>query len=92
MADESAHVWHLFVVRSGYREQLQAFLLEQGVQTLIHYPTAIAEQPAYLGQVESCSVAKSMSEEILSLPIDPTMTDDEIAYVIDACNKFEANS
>jgi len=92
VADESAHVWHLFVVRSGYREQLQAFLLEQGVQTLIHYPTAIAEQPAYLGQVESCSVAKSMSEEILSLPIDPTMTDDEIAYVIDACNKFEANS
>ena len=92
VVDENSHVWHLFVVRSSHRDELQSFLLEQGVQTLIHYPTAIAEQPAYQGQVESCAVAKSMSDEILSLPIDPTMTDDEVAYVINLCNKFKVTS
>lgn len=89
---ESAHVWHLFVVRSEVREQLQQWLTEQGVQTLIHYPIPPHKQQAY-PQLNSCQLplTEQIHQQVLSLPISPTMTTAEAHSVVDACNRFVAN-
>lgn len=88
VACEEAHVWHLFVIRSHVRAELQAFLAENGIHTLIHYPIAIPDQNAYAGLLSKCEVASRMAGEVLSLPVDPCMTDVEVDRVIDACNRF----
>ncbi|MDX7887555.1 DegT/DnrJ/EryC1/StrS family aminotransferase [Aeromonas caviae] len=88
---ESAHVWHLFVVRSDVREQLQQWLTEQGIQTLIHYPIPPHKQQAY-PQLQDCQLplTEQIHQQVLSLPMDPTMSDEAVASVIDAVNGFKA--
>jgi dTDP-4-amino-4,6-dideoxygalactose transaminase len=84
-------VWHLFVVRSDRRDALQAHLSEQGIQTLIHYPTPPHLQAAYrdLGLGEGAfPIAERIHRECLSLPIGPHITDDQVADVIDAVRSF----
>lgn len=88
VACEEAHVWHLFVIRSQVRAELQAFLAKNGIQTLIHYPIAIPDQKAYAGLLPKSEVASRMAGEVLSLPVDPCMTDVEVDRVVDACNNF----
>lgn len=78
-------VWHLFVVRHDDRDGFAARLKEQGVATLIHYPIAPHMQPAYsdLGiEVGSLPISEQIHREVLSLPIGPTMTDDQVDKVI----------
>lgn len=89
--DELAHVWHLFVVRCEKREALQAYLTEQGIQTLIHYPVAPHKQQAY-SQWNSISLpfTEEIHQQVLSLPLDPTMSDESVAKVIAAVNGFNA--
>ncbi|WP_429157966.1 DegT/DnrJ/EryC1/StrS family aminotransferase [Aeromonas veronii] len=89
--DELAHVWHLFVVRCEKREALQAYLAEQGIQTLIHYPVAPHKQQAY-SQWNSISLplTEEIHQQVLSLPLDPTMSDESVAKVISAVNGFNA--
>lgn len=89
--DELAHVWHLFVVRCEKREALQAYLAEQGIQTLIHYPVAPHKQQAY-SQWNSISLplTEEIHQQVLSLPLDPTMSDESVAKVIAAVNGFNA--
>lgn len=89
--DELAHVWHLFVVRCGKREKLQAYLAEQGIQTLIHYPVAPHKQQAY-SQWNSISLplTEEIHQQVLSLPLDPTMSEAAVAQVISAVNGFNA--
>ncbi|WP_250656599.1 DegT/DnrJ/EryC1/StrS family aminotransferase [Alkalimarinus coralli] len=87
--EESAHVWHLFVIQSEYRQSLQEHLSNLGIATQIHYPCAIAEQPAYSSSNLIAPLAKRLSNSILSLPIDPTLTLEEQKAVIDACNSFK---
>ena len=84
------HVWHVFVVRCENRDALQQYLTDNGIQTIIHYPIAPHQQQAYaeLNHL-SFPIAEKMHNEVLSLPISPVMTDDEIAMVISAVNKFE---
>ena len=89
ISDERSHVWHLFVVTSKYRDALQAHLSKLGVATQIHYPTAIAEQPAYRSLQLTAGIAENLSHSILSLPIDPTLTEEEQQQVIDSCNSFK---
>lgn len=90
VSDESSHVWHLFVVTSKYRDALQTHLSNSGVATQIHYPIAIAAQPAYSSlQLKTC-LAENLSHSILSLPIDPTLTKEEQRQVIESCNSFKA--
>lgn len=83
------HVWHLYVVRTAYRNALQQHLREQGVQTLVHYPIPPHKQQAYR-QYNSLSLplTEIIHDEVLSLPVDPTMSDADIQKVIDACNSF----
>ncbi|MBN1521531.1 MAG: DegT/DnrJ/EryC1/StrS family aminotransferase, partial [Candidatus Aureabacteria bacterium] len=79
------HVYHLFVIRVRNRDDLQKKLLEQGIQTGIHYPVPIHLQKAYayLGYRKgSFPVSERLSREVVSLPIYPEMTDAQVAYVI----------
>lgn len=83
------HAWHLFVVRSEYREQLQQHLAQQGVQTLVHYPIPPHRQQAYPQLADlSLPLTERLHEQVLSLPMDPTLTVASIQHVIDACNTF----
>lgn len=89
--DELAHVWHLFVVRCEQRGALQDYLTEQGIQTLIHYPVAPHKQQAYRQWNNMyLPVTEEIHQQVLSLPLDPTMSDESVARVIAAVNGFNA--
>ena len=83
-------VWHLFVVRTLARDHLQQHLLDQGIQTLIHYPVPPHKQIAYCEfQHLDLRVSEKLHREVLSLPISPTMTDEDANCVVGAiCNFF----
>ena len=86
---EEQHVWHLFVVSTMYRDALQVWLTSQGVQTLVHYPVPPHKQPAYSNfNSLSLPLTEQMHEQVLSLPIDTTMTSNDIHAVINAVNAF----
>ena len=88
--NDSAHVWHVFVIRCERRDELQKYLAENGVQTLIHYPVPPHQQPAYKEWNElSYPIAEEIHAEVLSLPIGPTMTLEEMKIVVELCNKFK---
>jgi dTDP-4-amino-4,6-dideoxygalactose transaminase len=85
-----SHVWHLFVIRSPRRDQLQQYLKEQNIQTLIHYPIPIHKQGAYKEWNNmSLPITERISLEVLSLPISPIMTNDEVTNVVAAINRFQ---
>ena len=84
------HVYHLFVIRSLKREKLQNYLSDKGVQTLIHYPIPPHKQRAYRYYNNlSFPITEQLHEEVLSLPISPVMTEDEVQKVIDVLNNYE---
>ncbi|MGL5239022.1 MAG: DegT/DnrJ/EryC1/StrS family aminotransferase, partial [Plesiomonas shigelloides] len=91
VSDELTHVWHLFVVRTEKREALQQYLAEQDIQTLIHYPIAPHKQQAYSQwQDKRLPLTEQLHQQVLSLPLDPTMNDDVVDTVIAAVNGFTA--
>lgn len=83
------HVWHLFVVRTPEREKLQNYLTEKEIQTLIHYPIPPHKQAAY-SEMNTLSypLTEKIHAEVLSLPISPVMTDEEVNIVIEALNNY----
>jgi len=90
--DYTRHIYHLYVVRSTKRDQLQMYLQEEGIGTLIHYPVPIHLQPAYrdLGfKKGSLPITEKYANEILSLPIFPELTDEEIKYISNTVNSFQ---
>lgn len=87
--DLLSHVFHLYVIRTNSRQLLQDHLSQGGVQTLIHYPVAPHKQEAYAEWSHlTYPITEALHEQVLSLPISPTMTDDEVSYVIEACNTY----
>jgi dTDP-4-amino-4,6-dideoxygalactose transaminase len=86
---EDEHVWHLFVVRTNNRAELQDYLLKNEIQTLIHYPIPPHKQLAYkhLNKL-SLPITEKIHNEVLSLPISPVMTHDEVSTVITVINKY----
>jgi dTDP-4-amino-4,6-dideoxygalactose transaminase len=80
-------VWHLFVVRSDRRDALQNRLQENGIQTLIHYPTPPHRQAAYRWDHRSFPITEQLHEQVLSLPIGPAMTPAETTAVITALRR-----
>lgn len=87
--DENSHVYHLFVIRTQKREQLQKHLEENGIQTLIHYPIPPHHQEAYSDLKDlQLPITEKIHNEVLSLPISPVMTDDEVSKVITFLNNF----
>ena len=84
-----SHVFHLYVVRTEQRQALQEHLSTAGIQTLIHYPIPPHQQQAYKALNEhSFPATELIHREVLSLPISPIMSDEEVAAVIQACNAF----
>ena len=88
--DDSAHVWHVFVIRCDRRDELQKYLADNGIQTLIHYPVPPHQQPAYKEWNDRIyPISESIHAEVLSLPIGPTMTMEDVNTVIQICNEFQ---
>ncbi|WP_432462972.1 DegT/DnrJ/EryC1/StrS family aminotransferase [Agarivorans sp. QJM3NY_33] len=87
---EAAHVWHLFVVRCELRESLQNWLSHYGVQTLIHYPIPPHKQAAYNElNHQSKPITEMIHQQVISLPLDPSMSDEAVTKVIQLVNKFK---
>jgi dTDP-4-amino-4,6-dideoxygalactose transaminase len=85
------HVWHLFVIRTTNRYNLQAYLLENGIQTLIHYPIPLYKQECYFEMIGlSMPITEQIQAEVLSLPISPVMTDEEVQKVVEILNLYNA--
>lgn len=83
------HVWHLFVIRTNMRDVLQEYLLDRGVQTLIHYPIPPHKQQAYKEWNNlSFSISEQIHNEVLSLPISPCIDEESVHHVIQCINKF----
>jgi dTDP-4-amino-4,6-dideoxygalactose transaminase len=88
-ASLESHVFHLYVIRTELRDALQAHLHAAGVQTQIHYPIAMHKQQAYAEwNARQLPLTEALAAEVLSLPISPVMSDEEVDEVIEACNSF----
>jgi len=87
--DELSHVWHVFAIRSEKRDELQKYLADNDIQTLIHYPIAPHKQPAYKEWNDlSFPITEQIHEQILSLPISPVMIQEEVEKVVEVLNNF----
>lgn len=88
------HVYHLYVIRADHRDDLQAFLMDKGISTGIHYPIPIHLQPAYRElpyKKGDFPITESLSEQILSLPMYPELTPEMIEYVVAGVREFIAD-
>lgn len=83
------HVWHVFVIRCSERDVLQNYLMDNGIQTVIHYPTPPHKQKAYkeLNNL-SFPITEKIHEEVLSLPISPVLTEHEVTRIVELINLF----
>lgn len=94
-AKPKSHVWHVFPVFSEKRNELQKFLKERGVETLIHYPIPPHLQEAFNGALSRgelrygpLPIAEELALTELSIPMGPAMTDDQVSYVIEMINSY----
>lgn len=89
VANAEQHVWHLFVVRTRRRAALQHHLAAHGIQTLIHYPLPPHQQQAYQElNGHSYPLTEAIHQEVLSLPMDPTLHEDFALKIVAAMNGF----
>ncbi len=89
--EQARHVYHLFVIRAKRRNALQAFLKEQGIETLIHYPIPIHLQKAFSGlryRKGSLPVTERCAREVLSLPLFPELSSEEMREVQEQIKNF----
>lgn len=90
LTSTEGHVWHLFVVRSAKRDDLQKYLATAGVQTLIHYPIPPHKQGAYNDWSNmSYPLTEGIHSSVLSVPISPIMDDRAVKFVTEALNSFK---
>ncbi|MDQ1095116.1 MULTISPECIES: DegT/DnrJ/EryC1/StrS family aminotransferase [Chryseobacterium] len=88
--NELEHVWHLFVIRTEDRENFQNYLSSNNIQTLIHYPVPPHKQEAYK-EYNSLNfpVTEKIHEEVLSLPLSPYISAEEVDFVIKTINYYK---
>jgi dTDP-4-amino-4,6-dideoxygalactose transaminase len=87
VAPWARHVFHLFVIRTSRRNELQHYLQKEGIETGIHYPLALPRLAAYR-QLGQATVSDSINEELLSLPIGDQLALEDVQTVIAAIRKF----
>jgi dTDP-4-amino-4,6-dideoxygalactose transaminase len=81
--------WHLFVIRHPRRETLLAYLDAHGIQANIHYPLAIHKQHAFKRyQHLQLPITEQIHKEVISLPLNSVLTDNEVTYIIETVNQF----
>ena len=85
---DSSHVYHLFVIRTKNRKNLQDYLLSKSIGTVIHYPIPPHKQQALRHYQETYPISEEIHETVLSLPISGYHTDEEINYVIETVNNY----
>lgn len=84
-----SHSFHLYVVKCAERERLKTFLYDNEIEALVHYPLSIDQQKAYACErLVEYGNASAGGHDLLSLPISPVMTDDEVNRIINICNNF----
>jgi dTDP-4-amino-4,6-dideoxygalactose transaminase len=83
------HVFHLFIIRTEKREELQQYLLENGIQTMIHYPIPPHQQKAFKAWNQlSFPITEKIHKEVLSLPISPVLTKEEVDFIVSILNQY----
>jgi dTDP-4-amino-4,6-dideoxygalactose transaminase len=88
-AEDDGHVYHLFVVRSPRRDALRAALAADGIETLVHYPRAVHQHPAYAALAHSqLHVSELLAAEVLSLPLHPDLPEEAVREVAAAVRRF----
>lgn len=90
--NKESHVFHLFVIRTNHRSELQQHLLDHGIQPLIHYPLPPHKQIAYKEwDMQSYPLTEAIHNEVLSLPIGPTLKNKEAITITTMCNSFSVS-
>jgi len=87
------HVFHLFVIRTENREDLQEYLRQNNIQTVIHYPVPPHKQKAFSPETSgwnnsSFPITEKIHNEVLSLPISPVLTENEVDFIIEILNQY----
>jgi dTDP-4-amino-4,6-dideoxygalactose transaminase len=86
---EDNHVWHLFVIRTKKRDELQKYLFDNGIQTLIHYPIPPHKQNAYKEwNNNNYFISEQIHEEVVSLPISGVQSFDVTRNIVEIINKY----
>jgi dTDP-4-amino-4,6-dideoxygalactose transaminase len=88
---EVRHVYHLYVIRTPRRDMMLAHLKSQGIAAGVHYPIPLHWQPAYLKQGYgdvSLPITERVASEVVSLPMYPELSDEQIAYVVQAVKEL----
>lgn len=84
------HVFHIFPILCAYRNELQEYLQQKGIGTMIHYPIPPHQQDCYPEwHTLSLPTTERIHREELSIPCNQTMTDEEVRYVVEAINRFK---
>lgn len=90
-AKNNKHIWHVFVIQTKKREKFMSYLMEKGIETLIHYPVPPYKQEAYKEYNSIASrypITNQMAEEVVSLPIGPHLDKKSTEYVCEVTNQF----
>jgi len=88
-SDEKDHVFHQFVIRTEKRDKLKEYLQYNGIETMIHYPVPPHKQQAYKEWNQLIfPITEQMHNEVLSLPISPVLTEEEVTYIIENINEY----
>lgn len=88
--ENNNHAFHLYVIKCNKRDKLQKYLLENGVQTVIHYPIPPHKQKAFKEWNDlSYPITEKIHGEVISLPIGPYLKDSDIKKIIRLINNFK---
>jgi dTDP-4-amino-4,6-dideoxygalactose transaminase len=88
-SENTSHVWHLFVIRTESRKELMTFLKKKGVNTQIHYPMPPHQQKAFQEfEDETLPITERIHREVLSLPLDPSISEEEAKSIAAYVNEF----
>lgn len=88
---DSTHVYHLYVIRTDRRDEMREFLQSRGIGTAIHYPLPVHKQPFFQnGAARYLPEAETLTNEIVSLPMFPEITEEQVRYVADNVLEFAA--
>ena len=83
------HVFHLFIIRTSNRKQLQPYFFENKIETMIHYPIPPHKQKAIsIWNHLSFPITEKIHEEVVSIPMNASLTDDDIEQIITVLNKY----
>jgi perosamine synthetase len=88
-----SHVFHQYTIRTAKRDDLAAYLNSKGIGTGIHYPIPIHRQPYYqeLGYTDSMPISEKASREVLSLPVHPQLSDEDIGLITSTVKEWSGN-